>query len=105
MGMFRIHFTYEKKEIVLLAENLDMTHPYFVSIKNIELPKSSPLIIDPNRDSVEKQFGQAYHLMIPFQSVTLIEELPEEKHKASKHFSVVDRSSGDDENDEEQREP
>ncbi len=100
MGMFRIHFTYDKKEVVLLAKNLDMTHPYFVSIKNIELPKSSPLIIDPNRDSVEKQFGQSYHLMIPFQSVSLIEELQEEKHKNPKHFSVVDRNSGDEQDQE-----
>ncbi len=77
MALFRIHFTYEKKEFILLARSLDMTHPYFVSIKDIELPKSSDLIIDPNRDTLEKHFGDSYHIMIPFQSVSLIEELRE----------------------------
>ncbi len=95
MSIYRIHFTYEKKEVVLLAKNLDMTHPYFVSIKDIQLPKSSPLIIDPNRDSVEKLFGDAYHLMIPFQSVSLIEEIKDEEKPQSKesrsHLSMVDK--------------
>ncbi len=94
MSAYRIHFTYEKKEVVLLAKSLDMTHPYFVSIKEIELPKSSPLIIDPNRDTMEKHFGEAYHLMIPFQSVSLIEEIKDEpkKHKESRgHLSMVQK--------------
>ena len=95
MSIYRIHFTYEKKEVILLAKSLDMTHPYFVSIKEIQLPKSSPLIIDPNRDSVEKRFGDAYHLMIPFQSVSLIEEMKEEEKSRSKdshsHLSMVDK--------------
>ncbi len=98
MSTFRIHFTYEKKEVVLLAESLDMTHPYFVSIKEIKLPKSSPLIIDPNRDSMEKRFGEAYHLMIPFQSVTLIEEIRDEEKKPREqksHLTMVQRNGED----------
>ena len=100
MSVFRIHFTYEKKEFILLARSLDMTHPYFVSIKDIELPKSSDLIIDPNRDTLEKHFGDSYHIMIPFQSVSLIEELREDSphdRKPKSHLSMVTGTSKQDE--------
>ena len=56
-----------------------MTHPYFVSIKGLIFSKGSHLIIDPSEDELRHEFGEAEHLMIPFQSVALIEELDEEK--------------------------
>lgn len=77
MSLYRIHFKWKEKEIVLSAKSLDMTHPYFVSIKNIIFPKEQKIIIDPNEEDVRKTFGEAEHIMIPFQSVTLIEELDE----------------------------
>ncbi len=54
---------------------MDLTHPYFVSIKDIILPKKNQLIIDPSEDEILKTFGEADHLMLPFQKVYLIEEL------------------------------
>ncbi len=56
-----------------------MTHPYFVSIKGLIFSKGSHLIIDPSEDELRHEFGEAEHLMIPFQSVALIEELDENK--------------------------
>lgn len=94
MSLYRIHFNWKNKEVTLSAEKLDMTHPYFVSIKDILLPPASSLIIDPNRDSFEKTFGQANHLMIPFQSVSLIEELDSSavaQNKNSATFSIVEK--------------
>lgn len=89
MSLYRIHFTWKHKEVTLSARKLDMTHPYFVSIKDIMLPPASSLIIDPTREEFEKHFGKANHLMIPFQSVSLIEELDEqEKHTPA--FSVIE---------------
>ncbi|MCG8452026.1 MAG: DUF1820 family protein [Spirochaetales bacterium] len=79
MSIYRVHFTWEEKTIVLKAKNLDLTHPYFVSIKDLIFAKSTSLIIDPNEDEVRKKFGEAHHLMIPIQSVSLIEECPEEE--------------------------
>ena len=93
MSLYRVHFSWKNKEVTLSAGKLDMTHPYFVSIKDIILPKASSLIIDPNRESFEKIFGRANHLMIPFQSVSLIEELDKEAaEKESKvaSFSIVE---------------
>lgn len=94
MSLYRVHLTWNEKEIVLKARSLDLTHPYFVSIKEIELPsQSSQLIINPADDEVMKTFGEAEHLMIPFQKVHLIEELKEEPRGGGaqvKPFSLVE---------------
>lgn len=54
-----------------------MTHPYFVSIKGLVLPDTNSVIIDPSDDELRRDFGEAEHVMIPFQNVSLIEELPD----------------------------
>ena len=52
MALFRVHFQWKEKEYELTARSLDLTHPYFVSIKNIVFPKGKKLIIDPSEDEV-----------------------------------------------------
>jgi hypothetical protein len=78
MSIYRVHFKWKDKDLQLKASSLDLTHPYFVSIKNLILKKESKLIIDPSEDEIRRLFGKADHLMIPFQTVSLIEELKEE---------------------------
>lgn len=83
-----------------------MTHPYFVSIKGLIFSKGSHLIIDPSEDELRHEFGEAEHLMIPFQSVALIEELDENKvEKEGKviPFSLV--TGEEDEESEDEEEP
>ncbi len=74
MNVFRIHFTWKEKEYTLKAHSLDMTHPYFVSIKDLILPQESSLLINPADDELRKQFSEVRQLMLPFQNVSLIEE-------------------------------
>jgi hypothetical protein len=95
MSLYRVHFNWKNKEVMLSAEKLDMTHPYFVSIKDIILPPASSLIIDPSRETFEKTFGQANHIMIPFQAVSLIEELDKADvgKESAAIFSIVDSSA------------
>ncbi len=103
MSLYRVHLTWNEKEVVLKARNLDLTHPYFVSIKEIELPaQSSNLIINPAEEEVMKTFGEADHLMIPFQKVHLIEELKEESTPGAqvKPFSLVEGEETDDQQDD-----
>lgn len=100
MSLYRVHFTWNEKEVVLKARSLDLTHPYFVSIKDIILPRKNQLIIDPSEDEILKTFGEADHLMIPFQKVYLIEELkdsPENDASKVTPFTLV-------ENDDEENE-
>ncbi|MFW5712628.1 MAG: DUF1820 family protein [Spirochaetota bacterium] len=93
MSLYRVHFTWNEKEVVLKARSLDLTHPYFVSIKDIILPKKNQLIIDPSEDEILKTFGEADHLMLPFQKVYLIEELkntPEADSSRVTPFTLVE---------------
>ncbi len=103
MSLYRVHFTWNEKEVVLKARNLDLTHPYFVSIKDILLPNKNQLIIDPSEDEIIKYFGEADHLMIPFQKVFLIEELKDEPSPNSgriKPFSILHDEENEDSEDE-----
>ncbi|MBN2509654.1 MAG: DUF1820 family protein [Spirochaetales bacterium] len=92
MALYRLHFSWKGKEVSLKASSLDMTHPYFVSIKGLIFPENSPLIINPAADELKNEFRESDHLMIPFQTVSLIEELKEQDVKPSKvsRFPVMD---------------
>ena len=88
VSLYKVHFKWKDKDVELSATSLDLTHPYFVSIKDIIFQKKDSLIIDPAHDDVLKHFGNANHLMIPFQTVTLIEEYKEEYAKRVMTFPV-----------------
>lgn len=75
MSVYRIHFTWKEKQHTLKARELDLTHPYFVSMRGLIFPHPGGVIIDPNGDELRKDLGEAEHLMIPIQSVQMIEEL------------------------------
>lgn len=93
MAHFRIHFKWKGKEINIIAQKLDMTHPYFVSIKDLVLPKDKKLIVNPQDESIRKDFSQASHLMIPFQSIILIEELNADGELSIMPFTVTENEN------------
>jgi hypothetical protein len=99
MSLYRLHLTWKGKDVTLRARELDMTHPYFVSIRDLVFPEGQNIIIDPGEDEIRRTFGQAEHLLIPFQNVTLIEELREENMSAEdkvRPFTVVDNGNDHD---------
>lgn len=75
-----------------MAKSLDLTHPYFVSIKNLVFPTEPKLVINPAEEEVRRTFGGSDHLMIPFQTVVLIEELPDTPPGKVMPFEIVDGS-------------
>ena len=96
MSIYRVHFKWKDKELILRARNLDLTHPYFVSITDLVFPEGKKLIIDPSEDDVRRAFGKADHLMIPFQTVSLIEEFKDgepESRPVVRNFKVVDEKT------------
>ncbi len=111
MSLYRVHLTWKGKDVMLRARELDMTHPYFVSIRDLVFPEGKSVIIDPSQDEVRRTFGQAEHLLIPFQSVSLIEEVRENEAGAGdkvRPFTVVEgddkregERNGDEDGDEE----
>jgi hypothetical protein len=78
VSLYRVHFKWREKEIELMARSLDLTHPYFVSIKNLVFPTEEKLVVNPSEEETRRVFGTSDHLMIPFQTVSLIEELPDD---------------------------
>jgi hypothetical protein len=100
VSIYRVHFSWKNKDRVLRARELDMTHPYFVSIKGLIFTKGSNLIIDPSEDELRHEFGEAEHLMIPFQSVALIEELDDEKVEREGKVIPFSLVTGDEEEQE-----
>lgn len=94
MSLYKVHFKWKDKEISLSARSLDLTHPYFVSIKDLVFPDDKKLIINPSEDDIRKTFIQSDHLMIPFQSVILIEEILDKKQKKVMPFQVIEGDKG-----------
>lgn len=80
-----------------MARSLDLTHPYFVSIKNLVFPTDKKLVINPLEEETRRTFGSADHLMIPFQTVILIEELPENVETKVMPFPRPDSEAPDSE--------
>ncbi len=78
MTVYRVHFTWKEKEYVLKATSLDMTHPYFVAIKDLVLPQKKSYLINPADDEIRKNFAGIRQLMLPFQAISLIEEHPQD---------------------------
>lgn len=89
MSVYRVHFRWKDKEVALTARKLDLTHPYFVSIKDLLFSSKPKLIIDPLEDEVRRRFGGSFHLMIPFQTVALIEEVNENDSTRIVDFPLV----------------
>lgn len=89
LPVYRVHFKWKGKEVQLTAKSLDLTHPYFVSIKDIVFERDKQIIINPSAEDVRRTFGSAEHLMIPFQTVALIEEFPEDAANRIRPFTLV----------------
>jgi hypothetical protein len=92
VSLYRVHFKWKEKDVELMAKSLDLTHPYFVSIKNLVFSTEQKLVINPSEEDVRRTFGKADHLMIPFQTVSLIEELSENAEGKVMPFALVDES-------------
>ena len=90
MSLYRVHFKWKNKDVQLNAKSLDLTHPYFVSIKSLVFPAGKKLIINPSEDELRKTFSEATHVMIPFQTVILIEELSEDDSTKVMPFTILD---------------
>ena len=73
-----------------MAESLDLTHPYFVSIRGIIFETDEKLIINPSEEELRRAFGASEHLMLPFQTVSLIEEVSGATPAKIRAFSLVE---------------
>ncbi len=86
MPYYKVHFSLKDVEYQLVAESLDLSHPYFVSIKDMDLSYEEGLVVNPHLENTKKRFEHTNNIMIPFQCVALIETVPsrDKKQKPSK---------------------
>lgn len=83
--MYRVHFQIKGVEYELVAESLDLSHPYFVSIKHIDFDYAEGMVVNPHMENTRKRFRDTVTLMIPLQNCALIEQIrPIEKHKSGR---------------------
>jgi len=79
--LYKVHFRWRDEDYELVAKSLDLTHPFFVSIKDIDLEYDEGVVVNPRLENTRKQFREATTLMIPAQSVSLIEQVPSRDKK------------------------
>lgn len=96
--MYKVHFRLKETEYELVAESLDLSHPYFVSIKKMVLDYEEGLVVNPHLENTKKRFRDVETIMIPFQSVALIEVVPDKKRveKAAKVVKLAEAPDTED---------
>ena len=91
--MYKVHFHLKDVEYQLVAESLDLTHPYFVSIKDMDLDYEEGLVVNPHLENTKKRFQDTNNIMIPLTNVLLIESVPARDKKkqnvAPKIVSII----------------
>ncbi|PIE02441.1 MAG: hypothetical protein CSA81_07185 [Acidobacteria bacterium] len=81
--MFKVYFKLKDEEYEIVAQDLDLSHPYFVSIKDFVLDYDEGLVVNPQLENTRKRFKDIETIMIPFQCCSLIEKVPEKKSGSS----------------------
>lgn len=92
--LYKVHFRFKDTDFELVAESLDLSHPYFVSIKDIRLDFDEGTLVNPHLENTRKRFRGIDNLMIPVQNCALIEQFPWNPQKNKTKMTVLPVSSG-----------
>lgn len=87
--LYKVHFRLREEEFQLVAESLDLSHPYFVSIKDMRLDYEEGLVLNPHLENTKKRFADVSSIMIPLQNVQLIETLVDRPKKTRETGNFV----------------
>ena len=79
--MFKVHFQLKGEDYELVAGDLDLSHPYFVSIKELDLAYEEGFVVNPHLENTKNRFKDTENIMIPLQNVALIETVPNREKK------------------------
>jgi len=84
--IFRIYFTSLGKSYEIYARKVDQAELYgFVEIEELLFGEKSSIVVDPSEEGLKKEFSGVRRLLLPFQSISRIEEV--EKEGAGKILS------------------
>ena len=93
--MFKVHFRLDDVNYQLVAGSLDLSHPYFVSIKDMDLGYGEGLVVNPHLENTKKRFKDVSNIMIPLQNVALIESVPARDKQTGISGRIVKMHAGE----------
>ena len=93
--MYKVHFRLKDMDYELVAESLDLSHPYFVSIKDIDLAYEEGVVVNPHLENTKKRFKDVANIMIPLQNVALIETVPAKARINKSGVKLLKMQTGD----------
>lgn len=77
--VYRIFFTSQGKGYEIYARKVSQAEMYgFVEIEEIIFGEKSAIVVDPNEEALKKEFASVKRLMIPYHSVSRIDEVEKE---------------------------
>ena len=90
--IYRIFFTSQGKAYEIYARKVEQGDLYgFVVIEEIVFGEKSSIVVDPNEESLKNEFASVKRLMIPYHSVSRIDEV--EKEGQAKVIALAGSSS------------
>lgn len=90
--IYRIFFTSQGKGYEIYARKVEQGDLYgFVVIEEIVFGEKSSIVVDPNEESLKNEFASVKRLMIPYHSVSRIDEV--EKEGPAKVISLAANGS------------
>ena len=77
--IFRVFYTSQDKGYEIYARKVDQAEIYgFVVIEDIVFGEKSDIVVDPNEDALKNEFAGVKRLMIPYHSISRIDEVEKE---------------------------
>jgi len=77
--VYRIFFTSQGKVYELYARKISQGEMYgFVEIEEIIFGEKSAIVVDPNEEALKNEFSGVRRLLVPYHSVTRIDEVERE---------------------------
>ena len=92
-GVYKVHFHIKNVDYELVASSLDLSHPYFVSIKDMDFDYEEGVVVNPHLENTRKRFRDTQTLMIPFQNCYLIEQFYGNKTRKQAKMLVLEPES------------
>ncbi len=77
--VYRIFFTSQAKAYEIYARKVSQSEIYgFVEVEEIIFGEKSSIVVDPSEESLKNEFGNVRKLLIPFHSISRIDEVEKE---------------------------
>ncbi len=78
-SIFRVFYTNQGKAYEIYARKVEQADIYgFVVIEDLVFGEKSEFVVDPNEDALKNEFSGVKRLMIPYHSVSRIDEVEKE---------------------------